>query len=307
MSHLSFYFGELNECTGEIHMYYVLLSIASSLFVTGLGTAVFLHVRSAREAGAQLEGDSDHTLNLAGGQLSSWSRSAAKRTFDILCVLLVLPILITVVAVIALANRLTTGGAAFFFQKRTGRNGRTFTILKFRTMELREHGAKSSITTIENQSFTPLGPFLRRWKLDELPQLFNVLAGDMSLVGPRPKLPEHQLGILCCRPGITGAATIAFAREEEVMAALPVNYLGLYYHSIVLPAKLHLDTEYMSRATFLSDLKLIVDTALRRWDSSVIEELFDLETIESNESFVLEGVSSLAGRTNRDEALASAD
>lgn len=288
-------------------MDYVLLSIASSLFVTELGIAVFLQMRSARAASAQLEGDSDHRVNLAGGELSSWSGSGFKRVFDILCVVLVSPVLLPIVAVIALANRLTTRGSAFFFQKRTGQNRRTFTIVKFRTMERRERGTNHHITTTENQCFTPLGPFLRRWKLDELPQLFNVLAGDMSLVGPRPKLPEHQLGNLCCRPGITGAATIAFAREEEVLAALPVNYLGLYYHSIVLPAKLHLDTEYMSRATFLSDLKLIADTALRRWDTSVIEELFDLETIESNNAFVLESVSSLAGKTNRDEALASAD
>jgi lipopolysaccharide/colanic/teichoic acid biosynthesis glycosyltransferase len=290
-------------------MNYALLLFASLLLVIGLSIviAAFLRVRPEEAAAAQLEGIWGDPINFPEAEVSSWSKSRAKRVFDILCVLLASPIFIPAVGVIALANRLTSRGSVFFFQKRTGRNRSTFTIVKFRTMEQRERGANNSITTTENQCFTPLGPFLRRWKLDELPQLFNVLAGDMSLVGPRPKLPEHQLGNLCCRPGITGAATIAFAREEEVLASLPVNYLGLCYHSIVLPAKLHLDSEYMARATLLSDLNLIVDTALRRWNTSAIEELFDIETIESNGAFAAENVSSLPVKTNRDEALASAD
>ena len=102
----------------------------------------------------------------------------------------------------------------------------------------------------------------------------------MSLVGPRPKLPEHQLGELRCRPGITGAATIAFACEEQVLAGLPHHRLDDYYHSIILPSKLRLDTEYMARATFLSDLKLIMDTAFRRWDTTAMHILLDVETVE---------------------------
>jgi lipopolysaccharide/colanic/teichoic acid biosynthesis glycosyltransferase len=286
-----------------------LLSFAFSVLVTvlSIGIAVFLYMRSGKASRGQLESISDRSAAFAATGVSSWTSSSVKRCFDILCVLLVLPMLFPTLVIIGLAIRFTSPGPVFFFQKRTGRNGCTFTILKFRTMESRGNGANNSITTTGNQRFTPLGPFLRRWKIDELPQLFNVLAGDMSLVGPRPKLPEHQLGDLCCRPGITGAATIAFAREEEVLAALPGNYLGLYYHSIVLPAKLQLDREYMARATFISDLKLLVDTAIRRWDASAIEELFDIETIESNDAFVLESVSSHAGKANQDQALASAD
>jgi lipopolysaccharide/colanic/teichoic acid biosynthesis glycosyltransferase len=286
-------------------MIYALLSFAFSLFVLGL--SVWIALRSGKASDGQLEAISDSSVNLAWAGVSTWSKSGVKRAFDILCVLLVLPILMPVFVIIALAIRFTSRGPVFFVQKRTGRNRRTFTILKFRTMEYRESGAANSITTTGNQRFTPPGPFLRKWKLDELPQLFNVLAGDMSLVGPRPKLPEHQLGDLCCRPGITGAATMAFAREEEVLAALPDNYLGLYYHSIVLPAKLQLDTEYMARATFLSDLKLLVDTAVRRWDTSAIEELFDIQTLESDDGFAFESLSNNHGKTNRDEALASAD
>ena len=104
--------------------------------------------------------------------------------------------------------------------------------------------------------------------------------GDMSLVGPRPKIPEHQIGGLRCRPGITGAATIAFAREEQVLATLTDLDLDSYYRSIVLPAKLRLDIEYMSCATFLSDLKLIINTALRRWDTSAIHGLIEMEIAE---------------------------
>jgi hypothetical protein len=136
----------------------------------------------------------------------------------------------------------------------------------------------NAATTAASQSFSPVGAFLRRWKLDELPQLLNVLAGHMSLVGPRPKMPEHVISNLPCRPGITGAATIAFAREEEVLGRVPEDQLEFFYHAAVLPAKRGLDANYMARATFLSDLRLIVDSALRRWDCSFIEGLLNTES-----------------------------
>ena len=142
-----------------------------------------------------------------------------------------------------------------------------------------EHFSHNPVTTTENQRFTPIGLFLRRWKLDELPQLLNVLVGDMSMVGPRPKLLEHQIADLSCRPGITGAATIAFAREEQILAQLPNHHLDDYYSSVILPFKHQLDVEYMARATFLSDLKLILDSALRRWDPSVIDRLLHAEVL----------------------------
>jgi lipopolysaccharide/colanic/teichoic acid biosynthesis glycosyltransferase len=154
-----------------------------------------------------------------------------------------------------------------------GRRGRTFTIIKFRTLTHCDDSVHQPVTTAANQRFTPVGPFLRRWKLDELPQIWNVLIGDMSLVGPRPKLPEHQIGELGARPGITGAATIAFACEETVLALLPTNHLDDYYNEVILPAKHQLDQEYMARATFFSDLELIMKTVTRRWDTSVMEDL----------------------------------
>ncbi len=205
--------------------------------------------------------------------LSPWSRSRAKRLFDCLCVLPVLPLLLPLMLVISLAVRMTSTGPALFRQKRLGQHGRPFTILKFRTMFLATDKAHHAVTTACNQRFTPIGPFLRRWKLDELPQLLNVLWGDMSLVGPRPKLPEHMISDLPCRPGITGAATIAFAREEALLDQIPRHYLDTYYHSVVLPAKRRLDAEYMAQATFFSDLKLISDSVLRRWDNTILEGL----------------------------------
>lgn len=204
-------------------------------------------------------------------RISPWTRSSAKRLFDCICIVPVLPLLIPILLIIALAVRLTSSGPALFMQRRMGRNGRSFTIFKFRTLEHREGRSHQSITTADNQCFTPIGPFLRRWKLDELPQLWNVLKGDMSLVGPRPKLPEHQIGELQCRPGISGAATLAFAREEGFLARIPKHSLDEYYREKILPAKHQIDTEYMSRATFASDFKLLIDTVLRRWDTSVME------------------------------------
>jgi len=182
----------------------------------------------------------------------------------------VLPILIPVLVVLAVVVYLTSPGPAFFVQGRIGRNGRIFSILKLRTMEHVPAQTHHAVTTTSNQRFTPIGKFLRCWKLDELPQLFNVLIGDMSLVGPRPKLPEHHddPAKLACRPGITGAATLAFAYEERSLARVP-HLLVSYYQNVVLPKKLQLDIEYMSTATLGSDLRLLVKSVLRRWDDSV--------------------------------------
>lgn len=210
-------------------------------------------------------------------ELSSWSQSAAKRLFDCLCVILALPLLLPLLLILAIAVRLTSSGPVLFLQKRVGCHGRAFTILKFRTMIHDADARYHAVTTADNQPFTSIGPFLRRWKFDELPQIFNVLVGHMSLVGPRPKMPEHVKVDLPCRPGITGAATIAFAREEMLLDRIPKHSLDAYYHKVVLPAKRQLDAEYMAQATFLSDIRLIVNSVLRRWDGSVAASLLDAE------------------------------
>jgi lipopolysaccharide/colanic/teichoic acid biosynthesis glycosyltransferase len=230
---------------------------------------------------------SDPSHMLFGKHLSPWSGSKAKRVFDCACVFLMLPVLIPIFFVVGLAVRITSRGPVLFLQKRMGRHGREFTILKFRTMIHSSEKAHHPVTTSGNQQFTRVGPFLRRWKLDEVPQLFNVLAGHMSLVGPRPKLPAHAISNVPCRAGITGAATIAFAREEAILDRVPKHDLEAFYHSVVLPAKHQLDEDYMANATFASDLKLIIDSVLRRWDTAVIERLLKTWAYEQGDRRML--------------------
>jgi lipopolysaccharide/colanic/teichoic acid biosynthesis glycosyltransferase len=206
--------------------------------------------------------------------VSPWTRSIGKRLLDVACVLCGLPVVLPAFVIIGIAVRLTSRGPVLFLQQRMGRNGRAFFIVKFRTMPVCQDAVnRPAVTSSGNQIFTPVGPFLRRWKLDELPQLFNVLRGDMSLVGPRPKIPEHQTSLLHCRPGITGAATIAFAHEEAAFASIPHTELDTYYHAVILPFKQQLDEDYMSSATFVSDLDLVVRTVTRDWDEKIVKEL----------------------------------
>jgi lipopolysaccharide/colanic/teichoic acid biosynthesis glycosyltransferase len=210
--------------------------------------------------------------------VSKWSGSVWKRAFDVACVVCTLPLTMPVFVLTGLAVRISSRGPVLFRQKRMGMNGQPFTILKFRTMPFRRHpGTKRpSVTTSINQRFTPVGPFLRRWKLDELPQLINVLFGHMSIVGPRPKMPHHQTALLNCRPGITGRATIVFAREETVLSPLPSCQLDGVYHKVVLPLKQRLDEEYMAAATFASDVKLIVNSVFRKWEDLDLRHLIQM-------------------------------
>lgn len=210
--------------------------------------------------------------------LSQWSGSAWKRVFDVLCVLCSLPVTVPLFLLTGLAVRLTSKGPVLFRQERMGRNGQPFTIFKFRTMPVRRNPAakRPSVTTSINQRFTPVGPFLRRWKLDELPQLMNVLVGHMSMVGPRPKLPIHQTRCLNCRPGITGRATLVFAREEAILSPLPSSQLEGVYHKVVLPLKQRLDEEYMATATVASDIRLIVNSVFRKWEDLDLRNLIQM-------------------------------
>ena len=209
--------------------------------------------------------------------LSAWSVSIWKRVFDVACVLGTLPVTVPVFLITGLAVRLTSQGPVLFRQQRMGRNGQAFTILKFRTMPVRRSAAnRPSVTTSINQRFTPVGATLRRWKLDELPQLVNVVRGEMSVVGPRPKLADHQTSSLNCRPGITGRATIVFAREEMVLSPLPSSQLDGIYHKVVLPLKHQLDQEYMAHATLMSDVKLIVNSVFRKWEDLELRHLVQM-------------------------------
>lgn len=199
--------------------------------------------------------------------LSLWNFSAGKRAFDAVCAAAGLAVTLPLMLIIAAAIRVSMPGPILFCQWRAGRNGKPFQIFKFRTMFQRKPGDGPGVTRRGDARITPLGRILRRVKLDELPQLFNVLRGDMSLVGPRPDLPEfcqaldaeHQ-SIFALRPGVTGWATLHFRDEEAVLACVPEEQLSDYYVNSILPAKAQLDLTYARRATFLSDLGIVLQT-----------------------------------------------
>jgi lipopolysaccharide/colanic/teichoic acid biosynthesis glycosyltransferase len=202
--------------------------------------------------------------------LSGWSESAAKRVFDLMFVVGLAPFIFPSMAILAIAVRLISGGPALFRQTRIGIGGVPFTILKFRTM-LEANPDPCGIASSATCRITPLGRILRRFKLDELPQFINVLRGEMSLVGPRPKIPEQQVQPPPCRPGITGAATLAFAREELLLNRIPPDMLVKYYQDEILPTKNRIDCEYMARATMWSDLGVLMRTALGRWQVAALQ------------------------------------
>ena len=129
---------------------------------------------------------------------------------------------------------------------------------------------------------TTVGSLLRRLKLDELPQLYNVILGEMSFVGPRPKLESHEQMSLHCRPGITGAATIVFAREDEILTNIPQEYVELYTIRVLNPIKARLDTQYAEEGTFFSDLGILIQTVAKLGRSKKINEFPELSEIEFN-------------------------
>jgi lipopolysaccharide/colanic/teichoic acid biosynthesis glycosyltransferase len=194
--------------------------------------------------------------------VSPWCGSRLKRIFDVVTSGLALIPLAPVFLCIGVLIRCTSRGPAIFRQQRVGQHGLPFTILKFRTM--RQGTGGSSRSSHRDSRITRVGSFLRRYKLDELPQLLNVMRGDMSLVGPRPKLDDHHLMDFSYRPGITGAATLAFAGEEQLLLAIPEDQLERCHQKLICPKKLQLDSDYMSKASFTSDCSIIIQTLLRR-------------------------------------------
>ena len=203
---------------------------------------------------------------IRGEKLSSWVASGSKRLFDIALVVVFLPVLLPLLIAISIAAYVSDAMPILFRQVRVGRDGRKFTIYKFRTMRHAQVLEEQTIASISQGQITRIGRTLRRLKLDELPQMMNVLKGDMSLVGPRPKIPEHQVATFSCRPGITSPATLAFACEENYFARIPKDLLADYYRFAVLPLKQRLDADYMARATLLSDLVVLFKTATCCWE-----------------------------------------
>ena len=182
----------------------------------------------------------------------SMARSCLDRGVAAIILLVLFPVMLTILLVVRLSSR----GPALFRQRRAGRNREEFTLYKFRSMRVQQPEGPA-ITVSGDGRITPVGAFLRRYKLDELPQFWNVLKGNMSLVGPRPKLPHHEGLDLPYRPGITGIATLAFRDEEKILAGIPCDQLDAFYEICIKPRKARLDLEYMGTATLGSDLKML--------------------------------------------------
>jgi lipopolysaccharide/colanic/teichoic acid biosynthesis glycosyltransferase len=187
----------------------------------------------------------------------------AKRGLDLAVASVLLLVLLPLIVVVAAAIRLDSRGPAFFRCRRVGYRGREFGMLKFRKMVHDASGG--ALTAPEDDRFTRFGRVLAKTKLDEIPQLWNVLKGDMSLVGPRPEdagfvelCADEYRHILTVRPGITGLSQLAFARESEILD--PDDRHG-HYVSKLLPAKARIDCLYVSRRTLVMDLKVLFWTA----------------------------------------------
>jgi lipopolysaccharide/colanic/teichoic acid biosynthesis glycosyltransferase len=208
--------------------------------------------RASEGAGAQY-------LTLPGRAARKRLDGALKRTLDVVVTAPVLLLLAPLFIVIAAAIKLESPGTVLYRCRRVGRGGRELRMLKFRKMH---EGARGpALVQTKDERFTRLGAFLARTKLDELPQLWNVLKGEMSLVGPRPEDPrfveqhrEAYDAILAVRPGITGLSQLAFARESEVLD--PSDRVGHYVASI-LPQKIHMDRFYAARRSFAMDVRIL--------------------------------------------------
>lgn len=201
-----------------------------------------------------------------------------KRLFDILSSFLGLLVLWPVLVIVAILVKIKMpGGPAFFCQKRVGKDGKLFTCHKFRTMVVKHSG--SSVSVIGDSRITPFGAKLRHYKLDELPELWDVLIGNMSLVGPRPDVPGYadklegaDRDILKLRPGITGPATLKYRLEDEMIAeyvaarqdagdSRPTQDIAVEYNDVVIyPDKVRMNCYYYRHYSFIKDIEMIFAT-----------------------------------------------
>ena len=189
-----------------------------------------------------------------------------KYLFDKVCSFLGLLLLLPVMIVVAILIRFKMpGGPVFFKQKRVGKDGMLFTMYKFRSMK--PDSDSCSVSVAGESRITPFGAKLRRYKLDELPELWNILKGDMSFVGPRPdvpgyadKLEGHDKDILKLKPGITGPASMKYRDEEDLLAK--VDNPQKYNDEVIYPDKIRLNLYYLEHYSFIKDIQMIICTVL---------------------------------------------
>lgn len=186
-----------------------------------------------------------------------------KRILDVTLSVPALLVLAPLAILIASLVKLTSPGPIFYLQDRVGKEGEMFKIIKFRTMVADNTGPK--ITSGKDSRITSFGRILRRMKLDELPQLWNVVNGDMSIVGPRPEVESYVAGynseqqqVLKIRPGITDLASIIYRREEALLAESPNP--ERFYREVILPHKLSINLQYLRNISLTDDLRLIART-----------------------------------------------
>ena len=193
------------------------------------------------------------------------TKLVAKRIFDIISSLFGLIIFFPFFIIIAVFIVIDSKGGVFFTQQRVGKNNIDFGLLKFRTMKT--DSEKQGQLTVSNKDvrITKSGSFLRKYKLDEIPQLINVLKGEMSIVGPRPEVPKYvslytpeQLKVLSVKPGLTDLASLKYINENEILAKS--NNPEKTYIEEIMPEKLALNIEYISKRSLLFDIKLIFKT-----------------------------------------------
>lgn len=186
------------------------------------------------------------------------------RSVSFIGLLLLWPVVMVVCVLIKIKM---PGGPVFFTQKRIGRNGRPFTMYKFRTMINSTNHTWSSVSVAGESRITPFGAVLRKYKIDELPELWNVLIGDMSFVGPRPDVPGYadslegdDKEVLKLRPGITGPASLKYRNEEELLAS--VDNPQEYNDTVIFPDKVRINRYYLHHYSFWMDIKMIFATIL---------------------------------------------
>lgn len=191
-----------------------------------------------------------------------------KRIFDLLASMLGILILSPVLLIVAIAIKIDSKGNILFLQKRIGRNGIPFYIYKFRTMVSDAEKLGKQITVGKDNRITNVGSILRKYKIDELPQLFNVLKGDMSLVGPRPEVPkyvqmytESERKVLEVRPGITDLASLRYKDENDILGK--VDNPEEYYINVIMKDKLKLNLEYIEKSNLIFDISLIFKTIIK--------------------------------------------